>query len=109
MVSINGLPPSIVPGSNKTTKTSKASKKSEVKKGQSSTAVGQTAVGQTTQVADAVSNSIRHVSESEIHRAQVQYDLPEGQSRKAMQEYLSVMTQSKREELAKLLGVDIYI
>ncbi|MGF1720316.1 chromosome partitioning protein ParA [Vibrio kyushuensis] len=101
MVSINGLPPSVVPSN---TKTSKASKKSEVKKGQTTTSVGQT-----TQVADAVSNSIRHVNESDIHRAQVQYDLPEGQGRKAMQEYLSVMTQSKRDELAKLLGVDIYI
>ncbi|WP_295899584.1 chromosome partitioning protein ParA [uncultured Vibrio sp.] len=101
MASINGLPPSIVPGS---TKTNKTTKKNEVKKGQTPTSVGQP-----TQVANAVSNSIRHVSESDIHRAQVQYDLPEGQSRKAMQEYLSVMTQSKRDELAKLLGVDIYI
>ena len=104
MVSINGLPPSIVPSSGKTNKTSKASKKSEIKKGQSSTSVGQT-----TQVANAVSHSIRQINESDIHRAQVQYDLPEGQSRKAMQAYLSVMTQSKRDELAKLLGVDIYI
>ncbi|WGW01416.1 chromosome partitioning protein ParA [Vibrio sp. YMD68] len=101
MVSINGLPPSIVPGS---TKTNKTNKKNEVKKGQVNTSVGQP-----TQVANAVANSIRHVNESDIHRAQVQYDLPEGQSRKAMQEYLSVMTQSKRDELAKLLGVDIYI
>ncbi|MGC9401456.1 hypothetical protein [Vibrio genomosp. F10] len=101
MVSINGLPPSIVPGS---TKTNKTNKKNEVKKGQVTTSVGQP-----TQVANAVANSIRHVNESDIHRAQVQYDLPEGQSRKAMQEYLSVMTQSKRDELAKLLGVDIYI
>ncbi|EEY44479.1 hypothetical protein VMA_002545 [Vibrio mimicus VM223] len=39
----------------------------------------------------------------------MQYDLPEGRARKAMEEYLDVMNQARKEELAQLLGVDIYI
>ncbi|MGD8108975.1 chromosome partitioning protein ParA [Vibrio sp. TRT 21S02] len=101
MVSINGLPPSQVPGSNRTNKTNK---KNEVKKSQA-----QSQVGQPTKVANAVAHSIRQVKESDIHRAQIQYDLPEGQGRKAMEEYMNVMNQAKREELSQLLGVDIYI
>ncbi|KGY11975.1 chromosome partitioning protein ParA [Vibrio tubiashii] len=100
MVSINGLPPSL-PGPNKA---NKANKKSEVKKSED-----KSPVSQPTKVANAVAHSIRHVSESEIHRAQVQYDLPEGRSRKAMEEYMDVMHQAKREELSQMLGVDIYI
>ncbi|MEZ8103736.1 chromosome partitioning protein ParA [Vibrionales bacterium C3R12] len=99
MASINGLPPSIVPNTKKTTR------KNEVKKGQ-----GSTSVGQPTKVANAVANSIKHVSESDIRDAQIQYDLPpEGRARKAMEQYMDVMNQAKREELAQLLGVDIYI
>ncbi|KJY91106.1 hypothetical protein [Vibrio neptunius] len=100
MVSINGLPPS-VPGPNKANKTGK---KNEVKKSQ-----GQSSVGRPSKVANAVAHSIRQVNESDIHKAQVQYDLPEGQGRKAMEEYMNVMNQSKRDELSQLLGVDIYI
>ncbi|AIW14585.1 chromosome partitioning protein ParA [Vibrio europaeus] len=100
MVSINGLPPS-VPGPNRA---NKANKKNEVKK-----SGDKAAVSQPTKVANAVAHSIRHVNESEIHKAQVQYDLPEGRSRKAMEEYMDVMNQAKREELSQLLGVDIYI
>ncbi|NOH79239.1 chromosome partitioning protein ParA [Vibrio sp. RE86] len=100
MVSINGLPPSL-PGPNKTNKT----KKNEVKKTE-----GKTPVGQPSKVANAVAHSIRHVNESDIHKAQVQYDLPpEGRGRKAMEEYLQVMTQAKRDELSQMMGVDIYI
>ncbi|MDW2167201.1 chromosome partitioning protein ParA, partial [Vibrio sp. 2099] len=43
------------------------------------------------------------------HRAQVQYDLPEGNARKAMEQYMDVMNRAKKEELAQLLGVDIYV
>ncbi|MFA0423475.1 chromosome partitioning protein ParA, partial [Vibrio sp. 10N.222.54.A1] len=32
-----------------------------------------------------------------------------GRGRKAMEEYMDVMNQAKKEELAKLIGVDIYI
>ncbi|MEF1255494.1 MULTISPECIES: chromosome partitioning protein ParA [unclassified Vibrio] len=100
MVSINGLPPS-VPGPNRA---NKANKKNEVKKSSD-----KTPVSQPSKVANAVAHSIRHVSESELHKAQVQYDLPQGRGRKAMEEYMNVMTQAKRDELSRLLGVDIYI
>ncbi len=101
MASINGLPPALVPGANRTTKTNK---KSQVKKSQQ-----KQPVGQPSKVANAVAHSIKQVDESQIHRAQIQYDLPEGRARKAMEEYMGVMNQAKKEELARLLGVDIYI
>ncbi|WGS61761.1 chromosome partitioning protein ParA [Vibrio lentus] len=101
MVSINSLPPSSI---GNTSKTNRTNKKNEVKKGDA-----KTSVGQPTKVANAVSHSIRQVKESEIHKAQVQYDLPEGRGRRAMEEYMDVMNQAKKEELAKLIGVDIYI
>ena len=100
MVSINGLPPSI-PGPNRA---NKANKKNEANKSQN-----QSSVSQPSKVANAVAHSIRHVNESDIHKAQVQYDLLEGRGRKAMQEYLNVLNQNKREELSQMLGVDIYI
>jgi hypothetical protein len=100
MVSINGLPPS-VPGPNRANKTNK---KNEVKKSEQ-----KASVGQPSKVANAVANTIRYVSESDIHKAQVQYDLPEGRSRHAMEEYMKVMNQAKRDELSQMLGVDIYI
>jgi len=98
MVSINGLPPARIGNTNK------AQKRDKVKNSQN-----QTAVGQPTKVANAVAQTIRQVDESELHRAQIQYDLPEGRSRRAMEEYMDVMNQAKREELAQLMGVDIYI
>ncbi|HDY7487286.1 TPA: chromosome partitioning protein ParA [Vibrio vulnificus] len=101
MASINGLPPAIIPS---TQRTNKSSNKRKVAKNQQ-----QQAVGQTSKVANAVAHSIQNVKESDIHKAQIQYDLPEGHARRAMQEYMDVMNQAKREELAQLLGVDIYI
>lgn len=100
MVSINGLPPSI-PGPNRA---NKANKKNEANKSQN-----KSPVSQPSKVANAVAHSIRHVNESDLHQAQVQYDLPEGRGRKAMQEYMNVLNQTKREELSQMLGVDIYI
>ncbi|WMO19078.1 chromosome partitioning protein ParA [Vibrio alginolyticus] len=99
MASINGLPPSLIPGANRT---HKASQKKQVNKSQTNQPVGQPS-----KVANAVAHSIKHVDESQIHRAQVQYDLPE--SRKAMEHYMDVMNRAKKEELAQLLGVDIYV
>lgn len=98
MVTIQGLPATPV------NKAHKSKKRAEVKKQQD-----KTGVAQTTRVADAVSHSIRHVDESEIQQAQVQYDLPEGSSRRALEEYMQVLNRAKREELAQLVGVDIYI
>ena len=66
-------------------------------------------MSQTTQLANAVSHTIRHADEAEIERARVQYDLPEGYSRKAMQEYMDIFNRARKEELAQLIGVDIYI
>jgi hypothetical protein len=49
------------------------------------------------------------MSEAEYQQAKVQYDLPEGRSRKALDEYMKVMNNARREELAQMLGVDIFI
>ncbi len=100
MVSINGLPPSVT-GPNRANKTNK---KKDVNKTEQNASVGQPS-----KVANAVAHTIRHVNESDIHKAQIQYDLPEGKGRKAMEEYMDVMNQSKRDELSMMLGVDIYI
>ncbi|EKZ8661891.1 chromosome partitioning protein ParA [Vibrio alginolyticus] len=101
MASINGLPPSLIPGANRT---HKASQKKQVNKSQT-----KQPVGQPSKVTNAVAHSIKHVDESQIHRDQVQYDLPEGGARKAMEQYMDVMNRAKKEELAQLLGVDIYV
>nr|AER30472.1 chromosome segregation ATPase [Vibrio agarivorans] len=101
MVSIKGLPPSSIPNYRRV---GKAKNNNQVQKSQ-----GKTAVGQPTKVANAVSHSIRDINESDLHRARIQYDLPEGRGRKAMQEYMDVMNQARREELSQMLGVDIYI
>ena len=98
MVTVNGLSPSVIPSANK------AKQKRLNKKQQDSSQVAQT-----TKVAEAVAHSIRQVKESDIEKAQLQYDLPQGQSRKAMEEYMDVLNQSRKEELAQLIGVDIYI
>ncbi|MBF8999911.1 MULTISPECIES: chromosome partitioning protein ParA [Vibrio] len=99
MVSINGLPPSIS-GPNRTTKSRKGRKVDNSEGADHA---------QPSKVANAVSQSIRHVKEADIRGAQLHYDLPEGRARYAMQEYLDVMNQAKREELAQMLGVDLYI
>ncbi|WP_319536486.1 chromosome partitioning protein ParA [uncultured Vibrio sp.] len=101
MASINGLPPSQVSGANRA---NKVNKNNQLKKTQA-----QQSLGQPSKVADAVAHSIKQVDESQIHRAQVQYDLPEGNARKAMEQYMDVMNRAKKEELAQLLGVDIYV
>lgn len=98
MVSLNGLPPAAIPGSNKAQKSTNKRKSS-----------AKTPIGEPSKVANAVANTIRHVQESDIHRAQVEYDLPEGSGRRAMEKYMDVMNQARREELTQLLGVDIYI
>ncbi|MGC9422898.1 MULTISPECIES: chromosome partitioning protein ParA [Vibrio] len=98
MVAINGLPPARI---SNTQQTSKAKKNDGAK--------GQSRVSQTSKVADAVSHSIRQVDLADIDRARLHYDLPEGQARKAIEEYLGVMNQAKQEELAQMLGVDMYI
>lgn len=97
MVIINGLPPTRITNSKKTDK--KPSVNQEGRDGGS----------QTSKVAQAVSQSIRPAKESDIEKARLQYDLPEGHSRKAMEAYINMLNQSKKEELAQLAGVDLYI
>lgn len=101
MVSINGLPPSIVPGSAKTGKTKR--------KKDASNSESTEGIGKPSKIANAVSQSIRHVNESDIPDSGIQYDLPQGRSRQAMEHYLGVLNQAKRDELARLIGVDLYI
>ncbi|AUI85662.1 chromosome partitioning protein ParA [Vibrio azureus] len=101
MSSINGLPPGLIPGAHRTQKTQK---KQQTKKTES-----KSSVGQPSKVANAVAHSIKHIDESHLHRAQVHYDLPEGHARKAMEQYMDIMNRSRKEELAQLMGVDIYV
>ncbi|WP_375753199.1 chromosome partitioning protein ParA [Vibrio sp. HN007] len=98
MVTIQGLPTTVI------SKPQKSKKRDEVKKDTS-----QSSVTQTTKVANAVSQSIHNIRESDIEKARIQYDLPEGSSRKALEEYMEVLNRAKKEELAQLVGVDIYI
>jgi hypothetical protein len=100
MTSINGLPPSI--GSPNQTK--KTNKKSGVKKLHTTAPISQPS-----KIANAVAHSIRSISDADYSNAQLQYDLPQGRSRKAMEEYMDIMNHAKREELSMTLGVDIYI
>ncbi len=107
MASINGLPPSRGAGANLVSganRDNNVSQKNQVKESQT-----KQLVGQPSKVANAVAHSIKQLDESQIHRAQVQYDLPEGNARKAMEQYMDVMNRAKKEELAQLLGVDIYV
>jgi hypothetical protein len=60
-------------------------------------------------VASAVALSVKAMKSADYQQSQVQYDSPEGKSRKALEAYFGVMSQAKREELAQMLGVDMYI
>ncbi|MDW6003611.1 chromosome partitioning protein ParA [Vibrio mangrovi] len=102
MVSIQGLPPSRIPGTGKSSKTSKAKRQNAQSEASSGTY-------EPTPVANAVAHSMRSVKDAERFQENLQYDLPEGRARKALEEYFGVMNQARREELAQMLGVDIYI
>ncbi|MCJ2375678.1 chromosome partitioning protein ParA [Vibrio sp. ZSDZ34] len=79
-------------------------------KGRSLTKTKQAKAGsQVSKVAQAVSLSVNQTQHSEFERARIHYDLPEGRNKKALEEYIGVMQHSKKEELARLLGIDIYI
>lgn len=97
MVTVNSSMPSVVP----------SGKKPIQKAGRKKSTAEQ--LGQTTPIANAVSHSIRQLSEPEMERLNIQYDLPGGSSRKALEEYMDILNQAKREEIANLIGVDIYI
>ncbi|WP_038178477.1 hypothetical protein [Vibrio rhizosphaerae] len=102
MVSIQGLPPSRIPGTGKSSKATKAKRQNDTSDAASGTY-------EPTPVANAVTHSMRSMQETERFQDNLQYDLPEGRARKALEAYFGVMTQARREELAQMLGVDIYI
>ncbi|WP_434355889.1 chromosome segregation ATPase [Parasalinivibrio latis] len=64
---------------------------------------------QPSEVAAAVARGIRNPEMAGEAHAQVHYDLPDGKSRQALSEYLSVMNQQKRDELIAMFGVDIFV
>ncbi|MUI53726.1 chromosome partitioning protein ParA [Aliivibrio fischeri] len=99
MVSIQGLPPALIQ------KQQAIGKKSQVKK----TTGSKSLVAQPSKVATAVTTQVKQLNASEYANSRVQYDLPEGRNRHAMEEYMEVMLQKRREELAQLVGVDLYI
>lgn len=103
MVSINRLPPTVI-SNNRKVNNRKVNKKEPIK--ESNTTHNASKAALVTSASEA-SHSVQHLSEYD--QTQLQYDLPEGHSRKALEQYMSVMNQTKREELTQLLGVDMYI
>lgn len=102
MVSINGSANGLYLG--RVTNSQKTNKAQKRQYSSSSSTVGAPS-----QLAEAVARSLGDVASINAQRAQLQYDLPEGRSRKAMEEYLSIMNHAQREELTNMLGVDLYI
>ena len=102
MVSIHGLPPALVQNQ-KVQKQQAVGKKNQVKKTDGSTAMV------ASKVAKAVTTQVKQLNASEYANSRIHYDLPEGGNRKAMEEYMDIMLHKRREELAQLVGVDLYI
>ncbi|MFA0084548.1 chromosome partitioning protein ParA [Vibrio sp. 10N.261.51.F12] len=105
MVSIQGLP--TVYSQQRTNKAKRKQSVSGTSTSKSATQTNQST--QVTKVAQAVANSVNNVSTADIDRANIQYDLPEGRSKKALESYMNVMNRAKREELEQLFGVDMYV
>ncbi|MCW8327538.1 hypothetical protein MD588_01815 [Photobacterium sp. SDRW27] len=64
---------------------------------------------QTTVVAKAVAKSVRDPELIQDAHAKIQYDQPEGRNRQAMDSYMGVMYQNRKDELSSLVGVDVYV
>ncbi|MEZ9525480.1 chromosome segregation ATPase [Enterovibrio norvegicus] len=60
-------------------------------------------------VATAVSLGIRNPEMAQEAHQQIHYDLPDGKSRHALASYMDIKNQARREELAALFGVDIFV
>jgi hypothetical protein len=93
MVSITRLPPSIHP-----------QQKTQVSKPVN--------VVNNTQSAVIASGVLKPATSTDVilnARANIQYDQPEGINREALDSYLGVMHQNKRDELSNLVGVDLYV
>ncbi|NUY55530.1 hypothetical protein BZG78_12315 [Salinivibrio sp. MA351] len=99
MVSINGVPS---PQTTRSNQSQRAANKQKATRKQTP---------KTTQVANAVRQRVDPVSVAQAEQAQqqVQYDLPDGRGRQAMESYFAVLNQTRREELLSLVGVDIYV
>ncbi|MGF1737510.1 hypothetical protein [Photobacterium satsumensis] len=65
--------------------------------------------GEPTPVAKAVAQSVRDPELLEAAHSRIQYDQPEGNNRQALESYMGVMHQQKRDELSMLVGVDVYV
>ncbi len=103
MVSINGMSPTVI--QNKRVQKQKAVGK---KKPVQTINGGKVIVVDSTKVAT-TTHQLKTLNASEYANARLQYDLPEGRSRKALEEYMDIMLQKRRDELAQLVGVDLYI
>ncbi|KXF81452.1 chromosome segregation ATPase [Enterovibrio coralii] len=60
-------------------------------------------------VAKAVSRGIRNPELAQEAHQQIHYDLPDGRSRNALEAYMDVKNQARREELIAMFGVDIFV
>lgn len=60
-------------------------------------------------VAKAVAQSVRDPELIREAHARVQYDQPEGKHRQALDSYMGVMYQNRKDELSSLVGVDVYV
>ncbi|UTV28532.1 hypothetical protein [Photobacterium atrarenae] len=62
-----------------------------------------------TVVAKAVAKTVADPALLQQAHANIQYDQPEGKHREALDSYLGVMHQSRRDALSDLVGVDVYV
>lgn len=67
------------------------------------------ATPQPTVVAKAVAQSVRDPELIRDAHSRVQYDQPEGKHRQALDSYMGVMYQNRKDELSSLVGVDVYV
>lgn len=108
MVSINGSPNPLLPSGSASSADRSAKASSASASANASTAVAPLASSPNA-IASAVALSVKERKNADFQQNQVQYDMPQGKSRKALQEYFAVMSQAQREELAQMLGVDMYV
>ncbi|MGF1763778.1 chromosome partitioning protein ParA [Aliivibrio kagoshimensis] len=105
MVSIQGMPPAITPN------TQSVKQQKSVVPIATDRPLNTEATKVATAVVRGIESGTRHdltLSEKEHAQAHIQYDLPEGKSRQALEQYMNVFHQEKRDELSRLMGVDIY-
>lgn len=60
-------------------------------------------------VAKAVARSVRDPQLIQDAHSKIQYDQPEGNHRQALDLYMGVMYQHRKDELSELVGVDVYV